>query len=108
MTRVVQVLVKGLTFKFPDFSLSEHCLLGIIGVFRQCTDEGMIAQGLDRDRNPAVSVVVRCVLKVLYGEFERRNDILITVLVAALGATTDKYRKAFLSAWLYTRSPLAT
>jgi hypothetical protein len=108
MTRVVQGLVKGLMFKFSDFSLSEHSLLRIVGVFRQCTVKGMIAQGLDRNRNPAVAVVVRRVLKVLYGKSERLNDSLITVLVTALGDTTDKYRKSFLSVCLYTCSQLAT
>jgi hypothetical protein len=63
---------------------------------------------LDRDRNPAVSVVVHRVLDVLFGKSERISDTLMTVFVAALGATTDKYRKSFLSAWLYTCSQLAT
>jgi hypothetical protein len=117
MARAIQVLIQGLMFRFPDFSPSEHYPFRIIGVFRQYTDEGMITRGLDRDRNPASAVVVRRVLKALYEKPEattgkkywdsRLNDTLMTVLVAALGASMDKYRK-FLSAWLYTCSQLAT
>jgi hypothetical protein len=117
MAASVMVLVKGLTLNFPYFSLSNHYASKIEGVFETALQDGMMDRGLDRDRNSAGAVVVRRVLKASYEKAgatagkknwdSRLNDTLMTVLVAALGATTDKYRK-FLSAWLYTCSQLAT